>query len=1366
MRCILDSGSQAETITEEAAQQLQVPTRKSKMRLLGIGGSLIVDRKIAARICSQHREVFMDIELAVVRKIVDHQPIYTIPLSELDIPENIPLADPDFNLCSQIDILLGARVFYQILGTNQLRVGRGPTFQESSFGWLAVGVLTESCRTTALTCAKVEEEPREGETNNELHELFKQFWKIEELGRETEAPKNLDEEAEEHFINNTIIDSEGRYVVRMPFRSDHQQLGHSFEQARRRYLALETRLSIDKKKYTEYRKFMEEYIEMGHMEPIAAEELHNVRYFIPHSCVEKPDSTSTKLRVVFDASAKTTSGVSLNDVQIVGPNVQRDLNDVLIDFRGHNIVLMADVEKMYRQVKVAEPDTWFQCILYRKDQSLPIRAYRLTTVTYGEASSSFLACRALKQVAVEERETSPQVADAIENCFYVDNLMLGAPNVSELKKLKTSVAVALKKRCFPLRKWASNTPTIIEDIKEEDLETTVTIGDQDIIKTLGIAWNPIRDTFSFAMATSEEPSKEVTKRQLASKILKLFDPLGFIQPVLINAKLLLQETWKEDIEWDELIPEDILTSWNKFQAQLEDLKEFTMPRQAFPSECDSLELHGFSDASGKAYGCAVYMVAKTQGEEITSRLLCAKSRVAPKNMISQGNQDQEEVTSNKLPTKSTRKSGTTLPKLELQAALLLAEVCSRIRTILKGRITAEHYWCDSQIALTWIKTPISRWEVFVRNRTRKIQNLTMIDNWHYVKSAENPADLVSRGTTVKKFLGSKKQFWLNGPTFLTEDDYPNLPIEEDAAALAEEVKKICLTQTTAKPVEDYIEGFRHHNSFRRTRRHFALINRAINNFMAKSQSLKARGRFAERRIGPLTVEDLEEGLNLAIRIMQLVKYPEEAHSIRETKKIKPIGKFQHVKPRLINGLIHVTWRLSQADVPFTQKMPILIPNNHPFAKVIIEHIHRELLHAGAEVVLVQFRKKYWMRNMRKTVQGVLNRCVLCVRNRPKQFTQQMGQLPHPRVNPSPAFTHTGVDLCGPFTVTAGTKSRTKSVVYVCIFICLATKAIHLEVVENQSAGAFISALVRFTSLRGRPEVIYSDNGRNFVGASRELSQLRKIYNKELFQHNIIDLAAEKGINFSFIPPRSPNFGGLWEANIKTAKRLFKGAGRGAQFSLTELQTLFHQIAAIMNSRPLTVALTNVEALEPLTPAHFLIGRPIYTMPLPAEEEESININVRWKRVNHQAQQFWKRWREDYLHQLRNYTKWNNQQRNLEVGEIVLIGDDHVPVANWPMGIVTEVFKGPDDIVRVATIRTATGTYKRNVRVLAPLPIEVERSSEDSVTNKEAVEEFVTRADNNTTIQPTDGEMEEDQPPSASERIWDGRLRPKGGRKWR
>ncbi|XP_058063849.1 uncharacterized protein LOC131213750 [Anopheles bellator] len=204
----------------------------------------------------------------------------------------------------------------------------------------------------------------------------------------------------------------------------------------------------------------------------------------------------------------------------------------------------------------------------------------------------------------------------------------------------------------------------------------------------------------------------------------------------------------------------------------------------------------------------------------------------------------------------------------------------------------------------------------------------------------------------------------------------------------------------------------------------------------------------------------------------------------------------------------------------------------------------------------------------------------------------MGSLPVHRVNSSPPFTHTGIDLCGHFVVASGLKGNRNMDVYVCIFVCFATKAVHLEVVEDQSTQAFISGLMRFVSLRGRPNVIYCDNGRNFVGAARELHRLRDVFNDAQFQHHVVELAADEGICFSFIPPRSPNFGGLWEANINVAKRLLKAASRGARLRLIEMQTFMHQISAILNSRPLTATRTSPEDVEALT---FLSGAPPLTL---------------------------------------------------------------------------------------------------------------------------------------------------------------------------
>ncbi|XP_062557404.1 uncharacterized protein LOC134222276 [Armigeres subalbatus] len=1290
-------------------------------------------------------------------------------MQDMDVPHNIQLADPTFNVKGPIELLLGARIFYQVIEAQQKRFGRGPTFQNSKFGWLACGLLqqkeNDSCGSpifqestlgwiaqtpsshtdpTTTTLKTDDSEPDESTyPEDELDKLIKKFWQLEEAAEPESQTTALNiNEVENHFRSTMKVKTDGRYVVRIPLRGEISSLGESHSQAHRRFLGLERRLVRNQEIYQEYRKFMQEYESMGHLEPISDEDFNRAKYFIPHSCVIKPDSTSTKLRVVFDASAKTSSGVSLNGIQVIGPTIQKDLFDQLIEFKTHNKVLMGDIAKMYRQVEVAEEDTWLQCILWRNQPSEPIKAFRLTTVTYGEAASSFLACRALYEAGEDYRDTDPEIADLIQRSFYVDNLMIGASTTEELQRMKGGIQDALLRHGFPLRKWASNDLAVLDGIPPQDLEPLIQMGDQEIIKTLGVAWNPTHDVFQFISSEKERGSpRALTKRQMVSKVLRLYDPLGLVQPVIVTAKILVQQLWNYRLNWDDEVPSEAIKSWNEFESSLTELQSIGFPRMTTPSRTIVLDLHGFSDASGKAYGCVIYLHAiNLKGNESTT-LLCSKSRVAPLK-------------------------GTTLPRLELQAAVLLAELSNRIKGILEKRITSEHYYSDSQVTLSWIKSHSSRWDTFIKNRVNKIHNYTNPNDWDYVSTKENPADMVSRGIPVKKLINSKLDFWLHGPAYIQHREwYPRNGYQYDAAAETEQKKRSATALVISQGSEytDYITEYPHHNSYHRTVRHFAWLSRAINNL----RTIDANTGINHRRSGPLTKLDLDQGLELVIQTMQNTIYPNEMRDLRKTGVIPTRGAFEHLKVKAERGILRVTGRLQNAAISDSEKTPMLVPKSHPFARVIIRNIHEKRFHAGMNLVMNEFRLQFWMRDLRRTVQGVIQHCVSCARARPRKLYQETGQLPTPRVNESAAFTHTGVDLCGPFTVLLNQRSKCKVNAYACIFVCFATKAVHLEVVEDQSAAAFISALLRFTSIRGVPEVVYSDNGRNFVGASSELNRLRKAYNNQNFQNKIIDTAAKNGIHFSFIPPRSPNFGGLWESNIKVAKRLFSAAARGAQLNIMELQTLFYQVAAIMNSRPLTAIYAAAEIPTPLTPGHFLIGRPMQAIPMPTQPENTVNLTTRWKRVQHQLEQFWRRWRDEYLHQLRDYAKWTKQQTNVKIGQIVLIGDDHVPIARWPMGTVTQVYPGEDGIVRVAVVRTAAGVYKRNVRTLAPLPIEHEANRED-VNTIPTNEERSRTADNESQLTPETNECEEDPPPQAPAMIWDGRLRPrpKGGRKWK
>ncbi|XP_062703682.1 uncharacterized protein LOC134286125 [Aedes albopictus] len=623
---------------------------------------------------------------------------------------------------------------------------------------------------------------------------------------------------------------------------------------------------------------------MNHMEIVHSKDKSKVRYYIPHSCVIKPDSTSTKLRVVFDASAKTSSNISLNDIQHSGPVIQRELFDLLLDFRCHDKVATADVVKMYRQVNLHEEDSWFQCILWRNDPSEEIQVYRLKTVTYGEAASSFLACRALHEVGEEIRPEQPEIAEVIQQCFYVDNFMMGGDSAEKLLERRQAVESA-----------------------------------------------------------------------------------------------------------------DSQHEWQQLKKTLPKLASLTIPRQAIPSNPVHLELHGFSDASNLAYGCAVYAYCIDEKNRISMNLLCAKSRVAPMKDV-------------------------TLPRKELLGAKLLAELMKRVISIIPTHVQRTYYWCDSQVVLAWIHSSVPHSEVYVRNRINVIQSLTHREDWRYVPTDQNPADIVSRGISVRKLLTTKKDIWLHATNYALENR------RRAEAYGAPQVIAICSStdrDSASSEVEDLISSYPHHNSFQKTRRHFAVVNRAMNNFMSKSAAIKSRGINREPCFGPLTVSELEAGEQLIVKHLQRISYPKELAHLEEQGTPTKQGPLQHLSPIIEDGLIRIVGRLSLSDLPQHQRRPAIIPQEHFFGKIILEHIHRRNLHAGLETIISDFQQRYWMRNLRKLAKTVVNRCILCARARPRKLQQQMGQLPRPRVNPSPAFTHTGVDLCGPFQILPSPRAKTR-----------------------------------------------------------------------------------------------------------------------------------------------------------------------------------------------------------------------------------------------------------------------------------------------------------------------------------------------------
>ncbi|XP_072399471.1 uncharacterized protein [Diabrotica undecimpunctata] len=298
----------------------------------------------------------------------------------------------------------------------------------------------------------------------------------------------------------------------------------------------------------------------------------------------------------------------------------------------------------------------------------------------------------------------------------------------------------------------------------------------------------------------------------------------------------------------------------------------------------------------------------------------------------------------------------------------------------------------------------------------------------------------------------------------------------------------------------------------------------------------------------------------------------------------------------------------------------------------------------------------------------------------------------------------GIDYAGPFPLKDKAGRGCKILkCYICVFVCFSTKAIHLELVSNLTTECFLSCLKRFTSRRGVPSDVYSDNGSTFVGARNELKEFGIFLLKN--ENVITQYASKDNIHWHFIPPYSPNFGGLWEAAVKSTKHFLKRTMLNRILIYENFNTLLVQIEGILNSRPLYSLSNDPNDLEPITPSHFLIGRPITMLPEPDVSEAPPTRLSRLQSVQQLYQQFWIRFTKEYISQLRFQYKWKNQATPIAVGTLVLIKNDQQPPGKWPMGRVLRLFPGKDGVSRVAEVKTVSKVVIRSVRHFCPLPIE-------------------------------------------------------------
>lgn len=1261
-RVLLDSCSTRHYISNKFATQLGLPRHPYHSSFSGIGDVVSTSNEwMNINISSRTNSFSIDLEAHILPKITTPLPHQFIDIRSWPIPKHVQLADETFSSPQRIDLLIGAELYYQIITQQQIALNDNlPMLQNTVFGWIVSGKIDSNTTAEHLCSVAVNE-------SSKLDYQLQKFWEIE---RHDEPTKNLspeEEACESLFLETTTRDASGRFIVRLPFKTDPDRLGSSYNSALKRFYNIERRLNRNANLKDQYCKFMSEYLELNHMSPVPATEANNPVFYMPHHCVLKPESTSTKLRVVIDGSMKSSNKLSLNDILMTGPTVQEDLFSTITRFRLHNYVFTADIAKMYRQILIHEEDRKYQCILWRDSPDKEVQSFYLNTVPFGLTSAPYLATRCLNKLADDEMERFPLAAAVLKSDFYVDDVMTGSDTLENAKRLQTELIELLETAKFKLTKFCANHNDLLSHLPAEDQEDCLQIN--STVKTLGLIWSPQLDEFRFNIDPAQQ--RIITKKCVLSELASIFDPLGFLGPVVVLGKIFMQTLWKLDVPWDTPLPTQYIERWTEYRNNLVQLNNIRIPRHILPkSTIVNLQLHNFSDSSERAYGACSYFRALDCNGIISVHLICGKSRVAPiKN--------------------------TSLPRLELCAATLMAELTTRLQNIIPNKIDETFYWTDSTIVLAWISSPSYTWSTFVSNRIAKIQDVSSAHQWLHVPSPINPADVLSRGIQPNELTPT--HIWFKGPEFL---NYPQQFWPQKQLHLSEipERKRVQIGLISTAPEEEFLSTINHHGSYERLLRLVSYLYRFINGTKHQnSYDIKSRTH---------TPEELQGALIIVVRNIQKLQFPDEYKCLQKGIAVNQQSCLNSLAPFIDdNQVIRVGGRLRNSKLSYDAKHQLLLPKKHFFTKMVFTYLHIKHGHVAPQMLLSIVRQQFWPLSGRVLARQTVHYCQRCFRCKPRSVEYFMGDLPANRVIPNRPFYVTGIDFCGPVKIHHKTRGKPPTKCYICVFVCFSTKAIHLELVGDLTTDAFLMALNRFIYRRGLCHTIVCDNATNFLGARTELKQLAELFSSKHHQNEIIKSCLSRGITWKPIPPRSPHFGGLHEAAVKSTKYHLLRIVGNACLTYEAFYTLLTQVESILNSRPLTSMSSDPNDLECLTAGHFLVGTPLCAIPEPGDPNEKVLPTARYKFLTSLFSQFWERWSKEYLNELQQRHKWSSQQSNVKLHSLVLLKEDGMPPLKWALGRIVKLYPGEDGVVRVVDVKMKNGIFRRSTVKICPLPDE-------------------------------------------------------------
>ncbi|XP_070855585.1 uncharacterized protein [Drosophila suzukii] len=877
VRALIDHGSEGTLITENIVQALRLKRHPVRAEITGIGNT-------------SHNQCRHSTDFTIISCSGSDFNAYVSSAFNLR-----SLTDPNFIKSGRIDLLIGVDIIPQLMLPDiRKETVAEPIAQNTQLGWIVFGP-AEAAQTTSISI-------RCNLAN--LNNMVQRFFELDQVS--TTRQLNAEEKwCEDHFQQTHIRQPNGKYLVRLPLKTlfdPTQVIGRSRQIALNRFHALERKLNHRPDFSQQYASTIQEYFDLKQIKEVKGSEEEHTRInaqrqlsisacTVPHHAVIKDDSLTTKMRVVYDDSCKTSNGRSLNDILCTGPALQNDLGGVILNWRLHRYVFVADITKMYRCIDMHEED-----------------------------AHNVWHCLGTLQIASDERKRYPLAEHVLKKEIYVDDVQTGHETIDGALKIRNDVIAALQSAGMELKKWASNHPDILESIPTTDL----------------------------------------------SNIARLFDPLGYLAPVIIAAKILLKEVWSFRIErkdeppasldWDDPLPDQLAERWRQLIKELPDIEEIHIPLWlGFDlRHVSTLQLHMFCDGSSMAYAACAYLRASCMDGSVQVNLLAARSRVTPVKPL-------------------------TIPRVELSGALLCTQLADWIvnQRQASHHTISVHYWSDAMIVLYWISGDLRRWKTFVSNRIGAILEASSPSQWRHVLTQENPANCATRGLTPSQL--KHHTLWWNGPHWLhlSEERWPVNPVQS--------------------PKSELISG---EQSLKHIGAHISYVKRFIYN---------TRHKKADRLTGPIQVSEFQQALFALVRMVQQEVYSEELSRLRSNKFLSKHNKLSQLSPFLDDeGLMRALKNALQLSM--SQRTPIILPKAHHLTILVIRNAHHNTLHGGVQLTLSTIHQVFWIVNGKQAVKRILRQCVTCFKHRPSPSSQLMGDLPAHRVNPPKrAFEATGVD---------------------------------------------------------------------------------------------------------------------------------------------------------------------------------------------------------------------------------------------------------------------------------------------------------------------------------------------------------------------